>query len=227
MFLLAAVAFLLSSQRFGVAQNQVIDLVENQNRAVSIQSDLERFNLAVQKRFLTEPSFGMSRIAQTLSHMRGFHPNGEEESALVKGFNDNGWKIGIYLYGRTALPRESKNNSQRKFDIKYRVNQPVPVTWGLKEKELPNAKKLMPEVKEAFLNFQTNKNPDEGNLQFTKGNWTFLAKPVRAMNDSCIRCHTDYVITEKLGDGKFKLRKRAVGDVNGIVVYGYSKHKIK
>ena len=83
----------------------------------------------------------------------------------------------------------------------------------------------MKEVKDAFLFFQRNEHESESNIQFTKGEWTFVAKPVRAANESCIRCHTDYVITEKLDHDRYKFRKRAVGDVNGIIVYGFSRNE--
>lgn len=192
---------------------------------------VNQFDKVVQRRFLTEPGFGMARMAPLKpvplesNHVRSFSPVSEEEKGLVSGFENKGWKVGLYLFGRQALPNGNKNNRLDKFKIRYRVNQPVPITWGLQEKQLPSAKKLMKEVKEAYLFFQKNERTSESSMQFTKGEWTFVAKPVRAANESCIRCHTDYVITEKLNDDRYKFRKRAVGDVNGIIIYGFSRNE--
>lgn len=129
------------------------------------------------------------------------------------------------MFGRRAEPSENEKNPLGKFKIRYRINEPVPVTWGLREKHLPNSKKLIGEVKEAFLKFQAANQPHENNFQFTKGDWTFVARPVRVLNDSCIKCHTDYVVTSKLDDGRFQFRKKAVGDVNGVIVYSFLKEE--
>lgn len=149
------------------------------------------------------------------------------KSRCSRHFEKDGWKVGLYLFGRRAMPDGKDENPLDKFKIRYRINSPVPITWGMKEKELPKAKKLIKEVKAAFIAFQSPSGENEARYQFTQGDWTYIAKPVRAVNQSCIRCHTDYVITEKLDDKRFRFRKRAVGDVNGIIVYGFSKNDRK
>ena len=192
-------------------------------------SKVEDLDRAIQKRFLSEPFFGIARIMPATpqplrsGHVGGFSPNIGEEAEIVDFFRRSGWRVGIYLYGRRATPREKDGKPTGDFDIRYRVNEPVPVTFGLKEKDLPGAKRLVDEVKEAFLRFQAESLADTGEVSFRKGDWSFVAKPVRAVNESCIRCHTDYVITQKVGEDRYAFRKRAVGDVNGVIVYGFSK----
>lgn len=227
--LLAVFMFLFNDSRTGVGQKRETVAV-GATASLPNLPDIDRFDTAVQKRFLTEPSFGMARMTPTTpqplesAHVRSFHPKDGVESLLVDEFTRDGWRVGLYLFGRSARPKEKKDNPMDSFDIRYRINQPVPVTLGLHAKELPGAKKLIDDVKNAFLKFQGETDTVGSEVRFEKGDWTFVAKPVRAVNDSCIRCHTDYVITEKLDDGKFKFRKRAVGDVNGIIVYGYSRN---
>lgn len=231
LLILVAMVSLDNSEKISGQSRETDELSD---RSLMLSPDallVNQFDKAVQRRFLTEPGFGMTRLAPTepvpleSAHVSSFSPVNEEEKELVSGFQNTGWKVGMYLFGRRALPKENKDNRLDNFKIRYRINQPVPITWGLKEKQLPGAKKLVDEVKEAFISFQRNERTSESSIQFTKGDWTFVAKPVRAANDSCIRCHTDYVITEKLGDDRYKFRKRAVGDVNGIIVYAFSRNE--
>ncbi len=193
--------------------------------------DIDRFNATIQTRFLTEPFFGIARMAprepQPLrsSHVASFHPKNGEETELFGSFQKDGWDVGLYLYGRRAHPDERRKDPMEKFRIRYRVNEPLPITPDLKVKDLPNPKKLMEEVKRAFIKFQSAGGGAEKSVEFSRGKWNFVAKPVRVMNDNCLKCHTDYVITEKLGNNQFKFRKRQLGDVNGVILYAYTKHK--
>lgn len=208
------------------------DFQESRGQSVSSPSatpDIEAFDKAIQQRFLTEPFFGIARMAPTEPqplrsiHVGSFHPVNDEERSLLSAFIKNNWKVGLYLFGRTAVPKVNKKDPIGKFTIKYRLNEPVHVTDNSVKAKLPNAKKLIEEVKTAFLVFQAQNSTNVESYRFKEGDWTYVAKPVRAVNQSCITCHTDFVITEKLAGDKFKLRKRMVGDVNGVIVYAYSK----
>ena len=189
---------------------------------------IDRFDAAMHQRFLTEPFFGMARMApiepQPLrsSHLGSFSPVNTEESSVLADLEKEGWKVGLYLYGRVANPKETKDGTP-KFVVNYRLNEPLPITAKLKTKQLPGTLKLMKEVKAAFIEFQTPNSPRENNYEFTIGKWSYVARPVRAVNQSCLKCHTDHVITEKLPNGKLRFRKRSIGDANGVIVYGFSK----
>ena len=177
------------------------------------------------------PAFGMARIVSSPTrpeplrskHVGSFHPQDEEETSVLSEFQKDGWEVGLYLFGRWAYPDEKRKDPLDKFKIDYRINRPLPITAGLKEKDLTKSKKLISEIKSAFLTFQLGDNPKTNRYQFSRGGWTYIAKPVRVANQSCLKCHTDYVITEQLDDGKFKFRKRSVGDVNGVIVYGFKR----
>src|SRR5687768_520940 len=66
--------------------------------------DIDSFDKAIQRRFLTEPSFGMARIApltpQPLEsrHVGSFSPVNDEEKSMLAAFEAKGWKMGLYLF---------------------------------------------------------------------------------------------------------------------------------
>jgi hypothetical protein len=210
------------------------------NRAVSVspeltpdQESIDRFDAAVQRRFLTQPSFGMGRMMPTKpqplrsGHVPSFGHVSDEERSLIAKFKEDGWLVGLYLYGRRAEPDQERDNPMEKFKIRYRVTQPVSVTYGLKENKLPGSKGLVKEIRQAFGQFQGEDSSVGGELRFRKSDWTFVARPVMAVNESCVKCHADYVVTNQLEDGRFQFRKRKIGDVNGVVVYAFSRDERK
>ena len=187
---------------------------------------VDRFDKAIQQRFLMEPSLGITRIAPVFPpnpHLREFYPRDDEERNRVADFVKNNWKVDLYLFGRRAQPTVVDGKTQEEFTVNYRLNKPVSVTRDIKAKDLPKAEKLLDKVKVAFQEFQTPNSPNENHYEFSIGRWFYVARPVRASSESCLRCHTDYVITSKVKGDKYKFRKRKVGDVNGVLVYGFAK----
>ena len=189
---------------------------------------IDRFDRAIQKRFLDAPFFGIARITPknppvTSGHVAGFMPGNQEESETLQAFNNDKWKVSLHLFGRRSQPKEVKGKKTDGFEIRYRLNDPVAITWRLKENKIPAPRKLLKHVKQAFIDFQTPDSPHYNNYEFRVGDWAYVARPVRVPNQSCLQCHTDYVITEKYDDGRYKFRKRTVGDANGVVVYGFKK----
>jgi hypothetical protein len=189
-------------------------------------SEIDAFDALIQKRFLTEPNFGIRRIEPIIPpspHLEHFYPKNSDEEKSVENFQNDGWKTSLYLFGRKANPKLVNGKEQKVFEIKYNLHEAITVTKNVKQPDLPKADTLLKDVKSAFIAFQTPNSENENNYEFSVGKWSYVARPVRAVNESCIRCHTDYVVTEKLGDGKFTFRKRKIGDANGVIVYGFSK----
>ena len=216
----------LSFHEFSPASGQTVEMMTDKKPKPE-NPLVDRFDKAVQQRFLTEPDFGMRRIVPVhppSPHLNQFSPVNDEEEASVADFVKNGWKVSLYLFGRRATPKIIDGKEQKDFSINYRLNQPLPITKDLRGKQLPKAGKLLKQIKNAFIAFQTPNSPNENDYKFTIGKWSYVAKPVRAVNQSCLKCHTDYVITEKLEDDKYKFRKRQVGDANGVIVYGFAKN---
>lgn len=221
---ICAVLF-FSSQGFWSASGQIKTSGDKSNLKPA-ESLVDAFDASIQKRFLTEPYFGIRRIAPTYPtnpHFEYFSAQTAEEKQSLADFEKEGWKVFLYLFGRQAKPRVIDGKEQKDFTIKYRINQPVAITKGLKVKDLPKGEELLKNVKEAFIDFQTPTSANENNYQFSRGKWSYVARPVRAANESCVKCHTDYVITAKLEKNKYKFRKRQIGDANGVLVYGFTK----
>lgn len=216
---------LFSFREFSPASSQTKELMLDKNTKPE-SSLVDRFDKVVQQRFLTEPYFGIRRIQPVPApnpHLEYFSPINQEEAASVAAFEKNGWNVSLYLFGRRATPKIVDGKAQKKFSINYRLNKPLSITKELEASKLPKPEKLLKQVKTAFLAFQTPNNPNENDYQFSIGKWSYVARPVRAVNQSCLKCHTDYVITEEIEDDKYKFRKRRVGDANGVLVYGFAK----
>jgi hypothetical protein len=216
-----------STQNFWSAKGQTVGKKTESNPKPEM-SQIDFFDSLIQKRFLIKPDFGIRRIQPVFPpspHLEFFDAEDGDETKSVNRFINEGWQGSIYLFGRIANPKVINGKEQASFSINYRLNKPLAMTKNIKQTDLPKAEKLLKKVKSAFIAFQTPNSENENNYEFSLGKWSYVAKPVRAVNESCIRCHTDYVITEKLGDGKFTFRKRKVGDANGVIVYGFSKDK--
>lgn len=216
---------LFSFQKFSPASGQTNETIFDKHPKPE-NSLVDRFDKAIQQRFLTEPDFGIRRIQPVYPpnpHLEQFSPINDEEKASVADFEKNGWNVSLHLFGRRAYPKIVDGKEQKKFSINYRLNKPLPITGELRREKLPKAEKLLKQVKAAFLEFQTPNSPNENDYKFSIGKWSYVAKAVRAVNQSCLKCHTDYVITEKIEDDKYKFRKRQVGDANGVIVYGFSR----
>jgi hypothetical protein len=192
-------------------------------------SAVEEFNSLIQKRFLTEPGLGMVRIQPTppySKHLASFYPKDNSERRAVEAFEQDGWKVGLYLFGKRTEHRIKNGVEQEGFLSDYKLKQPVIITNNIRHREeLSNSSRILKKVKEAFLRFQESAGSEEKTFEFDSGGWWYLAKPVRAVNASCVACHTDYVVIKKYEDGKYQLRRRKVGDVNGVLVYAFKKIK--
>ena len=187
---------------------------------------IDDFDKTIQQRFLTAPSFGIRRIEPRVPplenpHFQYFTPNTEAERSAVNAFDLNGWDVGIFLYGRKVTRRT--DTKKEKYNIRYRIFDPIPVTGELKKSDFSSPKDLAEEIKQAFVDFQKPGSPNENEVRLEGGRWSYVARPVRAATRSCIVCHKDYVITERLGDGKFTARPRKIGDANGVLVYAFRR----
>jgi hypothetical protein len=232
--ILAIVFILLAPSRARIeVQAASVDPIDAVSDAVSPESLVDSFDKTVQRRFLTEPGFGGARLigndrptGPTAKHMDGFRPHTDEEFSAVAAFEKEGLDVGIYLFGRRVEPRTNTKKAND-YDIRYRLFNPIPVTPGLKRSSFRKQKKLANEAKTAFLEFQDPNSPNANEMKFEIGEWSYIARPVRASSRSCLQCHKDYVISDKLSDGKFVARPRRIGDVNGVLFYAVRKRDVK
>jgi hypothetical protein len=194
---------------------------------------VEKFDKALQERFFTEPSFGIRRLEPAYKpnpHFENFdfvqfNPKTKEEQLSIEAFEKEDWKVSLYLFGRRAIPQDANEKEPKEFNIQYRLNRPLLVTKNVKIKQVTNPGKFREEIKSAFDSFQNPSSPNYENYEFSVGKWSYVARPVRAANESCIKCHTDYVALPQPGTDEYQFRRRQVGDANGILVYGFAKDK--
>lgn len=190
---------------------------------------IDRFDGAIQARFLKMPSFGVSRIISRPLHLGDhFEPLNQEEEEVVRQFRDERWKVGIYLFGRTGILQTGKVND---FKVQYKLNPPVPVTEFTHSGDLVEPEKLTEQVGEAFETLsqaQTIGTVLQGleRYEFTVGKRAYVATAVRA-RESCLKCHQTQLTsrTEPTSNGnkKYFYRPCRVGDTIGILVYSFEQ----
>jgi hypothetical protein len=60
--------------------------------------------------------------------------------------------------------------------------------------------------------------------QFSQGSWQFIARPVRASEQSCLGCHLHDTTRLMAFDAKEEKGKRLqIGDPLGVLLYAYRK----
>jgi Protein of unknown function (DUF3365) len=183
--------------------------------------EVEKFNALILDRFLTEPQLGGRRLIPPNIHLESFAPKNQAETSSVNYFEQKEWKVGIYLYGR--IPTQGSVTKHLSFY--YKTIEPVPVTKNIKPNDLPLADDILSNVAKAFYEFQADEKAEEKIFEFTLNNWWYFARPVRAMNESCLKCHQSSVPVKSDGKYPFKFRERKIGDVNGVLVYAFQKAK--
>ena len=187
---------------------------------------LDALDRAVQKRFHNVIGFGMARIATE----RKFEPTTPEEKEAVGGLRRDGYKIGLYLAGRGILaetPAEARVVKTRfGYGFGAALSGPIFVSSsGLKG--LPGGAELWEETRRALESFAAG----GGRYGFNAGPWEVEARPVRASDESCLKCHSPDMTVEygQTPDGRLTAsyeRKGAalkVGDPLGVLLYAYRK----
>lgn len=176
--------------------------------------EVEKFNSLILERFLTEPQFGGRRIITSDIHLQSFAPKNDAEKSSVNYFEQKGWKMGIYLFGKRYY-----------YGSYFITNKPISVTKQTETDDLPNGELILSDVAKAFYDFQEDEKSNDRKIEFTSDDWWYFAKPVRAVNESCVKCHQDTVQIREKGTNKYTLRPRQIGDVNGVLVYAFQKVK--
>ena len=188
---------------------------------------LDALDREVQKRFHNVIGFGMARIGTE----KRFAPETEEEKAAVRELKRGGYRVGLYLAGRAvldAVPEEGRQ-SKRTFGSSpagQAFSGPIFLSSsGLKG--LPTAASLWDETRRALQSFAAG----EERYGFKSGEWDVEARPVRASEESCLKCHVARVefkvVTDEAGQKTFKREQKEdapkVGDPLGVLVYAYRK----
>lgn len=183
---------------------------------------VNEFDQAIQKRFVVIPNFGIVRIQPVNPpnpHLETFQPESPEEQQAVDRLAAGNWRTGIYLFGRFAYEDTTVAPGKKQLKIQYKTNDPVPVSTGLKARDLPASREMVDQIERAYDAFLTKPS-----YEFQQGKWSYVARPVAA-RDGCLKCHGDMFITAKLDNKRWAYRPRQVGDPIGVLVYAFRAGK--
>jgi len=185
---------------------------------------IDVFDRGVQKRFHDVLGFGMARIATD----RKFVPDTEEEKAAVKAFKKAKVTVALFLVGRLALEPTPERDRFEAYDFfKRAIGNPLFVRVNTNSRPLPYRWELLRYAGEALTMFSRGKDSFES----TVGEWNVRARPVRASDQECLRCHKeDYrVVYPPPGGATTELtgNKIQVGDPIGALFYLYLRSQSK
>lgn len=190
---------------------------------------LDALDLEVQKRFHKVIGFGMARIGT----QRRFAPETDEEKGAVRDLKREGYRVGLYLAGRAILNDVPEQNRRAKLDFGsssagQAFSGPIFLS-SADVKGLPTAPALWDETRLALQSFATGAE----RYGFKSGEWDVETRPVRASEESCLRCHTARVeftvVTNEKGEKSVKSETKEdppkLGDPLGVLVYAYMKKR--
>ena len=181
---------------------------------------IDALDRAVQKRFHNVIGFGMARIATE----KKFVPETEEEKTALNSLKKVKLRVGLYLAGRLVLEPKPSESQMGQYGIGRAISHPIFLDSQTKLKELPQRLDLWEQTQKALAAFAQGRDWYE----FTVGEWSVRARPVRASNQSCLQCHSqDYRIIYPFegaigyeNKGKNNLQ---IGDPIGVLLYAYSQ----
>jgi hypothetical protein len=187
-----------------------------QGRGARARALIEEFDECLQQRFKdVDEGFGFRRIVKVGDTPHRFKPENAREEGAVRDLEREGLRVVLYLTGRRVLTTGG-HAPDRPFGSPL-IKGPVEVTRAQRQGDPHTAPSLdlRDESRRAMTLFERASSSD-----FTAGGWTFVARPVRASEPSCLRCHEADGSTRTIPsrDGAPSLR---VGDPLGALLYGY------
>lgn len=175
----------------------------------------------IQQRFLdVEKGFGFRRIIRPGDTPHRFKAGNAKELTIVEYLTRARLDVVLYLAGRGIVG--PKLNSQHVDSIAGNlIKGPVFITASDKQiAGLPTPKQLWNHGQEAMQVFQGS-----GKYDFSLGEWKFIARPVRASDTTCLKCHqrngTNLFSRGNIGQESKSLQ---IGDPIGLLVYGYKNN---
>jgi len=193
-----------------------------------VHPPLEALDREIQKRFHNVIGFGMARIATE----RRFEPETKAEREAVRMLGRAGYKVGLYLVGRGVLePMPARlRRAKTAFGSDRTTGEPFSGPIFLSSPTItsvPSAAALWDETQNAMRAFEKGSN----RYGFVAGKWQVEARPVRASEESCLRCHkTDYKYIYSVndrGEPFYNVEPKGnvlkVGDTLGVLLYLYKE----
>jgi hypothetical protein len=172
-------------------------------------------NGCIQQRFREiNERFGISRVIRLDDTPHTFRPEEVAELEAVTALEQANLRVVLYLTGRRVqapIPDTSRWSSADTWRL---IKGPVRITpdGGTAAGGLPPPPlELWDESRRALQAFATSDSHE-----FDKGSWRFIARPVRASEAACLKCHNQSITT-----GGVRSLAPKLGDPLGVVLYGY------
>jgi hypothetical protein len=205
---------------------------EEHSRAAAAKA-IDALDRCVQDRFVRiDKGFGMSRVSLAMHNTRVFVPVNESESRVVRDFETLGMRVILYVVSRQQ-PRFGPFGAS---GIPPLVQGPVLVS--------PTPQVVTRSPAGAPLEVRTDRQflhglPDAADLRaqgvqalnepgvsdsraFEIGEWSFVARPVRASAPACLSCHNSRGANGDARSSADEARDAfRLGDPLGAVLYGY------
>jgi hypothetical protein len=201
---------------------------------------IREFDDCIQQRFQDiDKAFGFRRIIKKGDTPHRFKPENAKELTSVGKLKEAGITVALYLTSRSVLGekpdkkewnQDTPDNSPRgnlltppqyESHISRRlIKGPVSIT-GTEKGGLPLPSELWDQSRSAMAAFAS-----KDSFQFSQGEWHFIARPVRATEQSCLGCHLDDTTrTIARGSGDENGKRLHIGDPLGVMLYAYRKAK--
>ena len=186
---------------------------------------ISAFDGCIQGRFAdVDEKFGFRRIVNPGDTPHRFKPESTRELDAVRGLEGAGLRVVLYLTGRRILREEPQPDAPGANPFRAIIKGPVPITNASADNAasaggvpVPPPVELWKESRQAILAFAKRDSFD-----FAKAGWSFIARPVRASDATCLRCHRE---PYSMGVPVSEPSNLNVGDALGVVLYGYTREK--
>ncbi len=211
--LAALTAFTLLPGRLSSAREAAVP----QEHDDSDDSLIASLDSRIQERFKdVDESFGFRRIVTPGMNPHRFTPENARELKIVKDLERSRLEIALYLAGRSVLGPKPDEAAWRKKDSRLLIKGPALVSANDSRRgDLPAPSELWEQSRRAMEVLQKSSAYD-----FALGGWKFSARPVRASDQSCLKCHSsDRASTILLTPGEGVKSSVKIGDLLGIVLY--------
>jgi hypothetical protein len=180
-------------------------------------------NGCIQQRFREiNERFGISRVIRIGDTPHTFRPEEVAELEAVTALEQAGLHVVLYLAGRRVQTAKPDTSRWSAADAWRLIKGPVRVTsdgaastGGAAADPIPPPPlELWDDSRRALKAFATSDLHE-----FDRGGWRFIAKPVRASEAACLKCHDQS--QELLTRGGVRSEAPKLGDPLGVVLYGY------
>jgi hypothetical protein len=172
----------------------------------------------VQQRFLdVDQGFGFRRIVRLGETPHRFKPENAKELSIVGYLMKVKLNVVLYLAGRNILNTGSDTTEVNGNAGRF-IKGPVLITDN--DKRVigpPTALELLEHGQKAMRDVQKSDRYD-----FAIREWKIIARPVRASDSSCLKCHR-YNEIDVLPEAKLEQESRRlkIGDPLGVLLYAY------